>query len=67
MGSIAASIVNIVTIGILIVIANKEGTRYWDPVPYQKGKTRAKQVIIMVTVVLLVGMGGMFWPAIWLP
>ncbi len=58
--SIAASIVNIVTIGILIVIANKEGTRYWDLVHYEKGKTRAKQVIIMVTVVLLVGMGGMF-------
>lgn len=58
--SIVASIVNVVTISILIVITNKRGSNYWELVNYQKEKTPSKQIITMVIVILLVGMVGMY-------
>lgn len=58
--SIVASIVNVVTISILIVITNKRGSNYWELVNYQKEKTPPKQIITMVIVILLVGMVGMY-------
>lgn len=58
--SIVASIVNVVTISILIVITNKRGSNYWELVNYQKEKTPPKQIITMVIVILLVGIAGMY-------
>lgn len=57
--SVAASAVNIVTILLLVLIAKKNGGRYAQLIAYEKGKTKAKQVIAMIFIVLLVGMGGM--------
>lgn len=58
--SVVASIVNVVTISILIVITNKRGSNYWELVNYQKEKTTSKQILTMVIVILLVGMVGMY-------
>ena len=58
--SIVASIVNVITISVLIVISNKQGSNYWELINYQKGKTTPKQIISMVIVILLVGMVGMY-------
>lgn len=58
--SIVASIVNVVTISILIVITNMRGSNYWELVNYQKEKTPPKQIITMVIVILLVGIAGMY-------
>lgn len=57
--SIVASLVNIVTILLLLLITRKNGG-YAKLINYEKGKTRPKQVIIMILVILLVGMGGMY-------
>ncbi len=58
--TIVASIVNVITIGLLIVITNKQGSNYWELINYQKGKTTLKQIILMVALILSVGMAGMF-------
>lgn len=57
--SIVASLVNIVTILLLLLITRKNGG-YAKLINYEKGKTRPKQVIVMILVILLVGMGGMY-------
>ena len=58
--SIVASIVNIITIIILVIAAKKVGISYKKLINYEKGKTKAKQVIIMSIIVLLVGTWGMY-------
>lgn len=58
--SIAASVVNIVTVLILFFIAKKRESTYWDFINYQKGKTTGKQIVSMSVVILLVGMSGMY-------
>lgn len=58
--SIAASVVNIVTVLILFFIAKKQESTYWDFINYQKGKTTGKQIVGMSVVILLVGMSGMY-------
>ena len=58
--SIAATLVNVGTVLLLVFLARKCGFNYRELINYQKGRTRAKQVIIVTAVVLLMGMGGMF-------
>lgn len=58
--SVAASVVNIVTILLLVFIAMKSGGSYAKLINYEKGKTEAKQVTGMIFLVLLVAMGGMY-------
>ncbi|MDE6642195.1 MAG: CPBP family intramembrane metalloprotease [Acetatifactor sp.] len=58
--SIAASIVNIVTILILVYVAKKNKSSYRELINYQKGKTKAKQIIGISVLVLVVGMSGMY-------
>ena len=58
--SVAASVVNIVTILLLVLISKKMGGSFKELINYEKGKTKPKQVVAMTTIVLLVGMGGMF-------
>lgn len=57
--SVAASAVNIVTILLLVLIAKKNGGSFTQLIAYEKGKTKAKQVVSTIFIVLLVGMGGM--------
>lgn len=58
--SIVASIVNIATILILVVIAKTKNMNYWNLINYQKGQTTIKQVVVMSAVILVVGMTGMY-------
>ena len=55
--SVVATIVNIVTIIILILITKNN---YKKLINYEKGKTKVKQVIIISLIVLLVGTIGMY-------
>lgn len=57
--SIAASGVNVVTILLLVLLTRKNGG-YAKLINYEKGKTKPKQIVGMIFLVLLVGMGGMY-------
>lgn len=57
--SVVATVVNIITIFILILATKKNGG-YLKLINYEKGKTSVKQVILITLLVLLVGMGGMY-------
>ena len=58
--SIVATIVNIITILLLVFITKKIGSSYKELINYEKGKTKAKQAIIISIIVLLVGTMGMY-------
>lgn len=58
--SIAASIVNIVVILILHFSTKKNNSSFWELINYQKGKTKAKQIIGISVLVLVIGMMGMY-------
>jgi hypothetical protein len=57
--SIVASIVNITTILLLILITKKNGG-YKKLINYEKGNNTPKQVTGMIFLILFVGMGGMY-------
>lgn len=58
--SIVASVVNVVTISLLIFISKKQGCSYWQLINYQRGKTTVKQIVSMTVIILVVGMLGMY-------
>lgn len=58
--SIVASIVNVITILLLILITKKSGSNYRELINYQKGKTTIRQIVKMTVVILTVGMLGMY-------
>lgn len=58
--SVAASAVNLLIILLLVLISQKQGGNYWKLINYEKGKTTPKQVIAMVLLIVVLGMGGMF-------
>ncbi len=58
--SVAATIVNVFTILLLVYAAKKNGSTYWELINYQKGSTKAGQVVVISLVILLVGMSGMY-------
>ena len=58
--SVVASVVNVVTILLLLFVARKQGSNYWKLINYEKGKTTAMQVVVMSVVILIVGMIGMY-------
>lgn len=58
--SVVASVVNLITILLLVFVSKKQGSNYWKLINYQKGKTTAKQVIAMSMLILIVGMIGMY-------
>ena len=51
--SIVATIVNIITIIILVIVCKKKNISYSKLINYEKGKTKAKEVIIMTLIVLV--------------
>lgn len=59
MWSVVASVVNIITIILLVIVSKKNGG-YAKLINYEKGKTKPKQVVLMILLILLVGMGGMY-------
>lgn len=58
--SIVATIVNIITILLLVFITKKIGSSYKELINYEKGKTKVKQVVIISIIVLVVGTMGMY-------
>jgi membrane protease YdiL (CAAX protease family) len=58
--SVVASVVNVITILLLVFVARKQGSNYWKLINYEKGKTTVKQVVVMSVVILIVGMLGMY-------
>ncbi|MBR3378148.1 CPBP family intramembrane metalloprotease [Candidatus Saccharibacteria bacterium] len=58
--SIVATIVNILTIIILVLLTKKAKSNYAELINYKKGKTTKKQIIIMTLIVLFVGTWGMY-------
>lgn len=58
--SVLASAVNLLLILLLVLISRKQGGNYWKLINHEKGKTTPKQVIAMILLILLVGMGGMY-------
>lgn len=58
--SIVATVVNIVTILILIFVTRKMKISYGKLINYEKGKTKIKQIIIISFVVLWIGTIGMY-------
>ena len=57
--SIVASVVNIAIILLLVLITRKNGG-YKKLINYEKGKTTPKQIVTMVILILVLGMGGMY-------
>lgn len=58
--SAAASVVNIITILILVFWSRKNKSSYWELINFQKGKTKAKEILLISLLVLVVGMAGMY-------
>ena len=58
--SIVATIVNIITILLLVFISKKMNISYSKLITYEKGKTKIKQIIIISLIVLFVGTFGMY-------
>ena len=58
--SIVASIVNIITIVILVLVAKKLNVSYFKLINYEKGKTNIKQIIIMCIITLVFASTGMY-------
>ena len=58
--SIVATLVNIITILLLILAAKKKDKTFWELINYEKGKTKISQVIVVSVIILFVGMGGMY-------
>lgn len=57
--SIVASVVNIAIILLLVLITRKNGG-YKKLINYEKRKTTPKQIVTMVILILVLGMGGMY-------
>lgn len=54
------TIVNIITIALLVILAKKSGMTYPELINYRKGHTKVSQVILISAVILIVGTGGMY-------
>ena len=57
--SVIATIVNIVTVFVLMKLAKKNGQTYWKLINYEKGKTKIRQIVTVTVAILLSGMGCM--------
>ena len=55
-----ATIVNILTVIMLIYISRKNDMTYLDLIGYRKGDTSIKQIVIISIMILSVGGGGMY-------
>jgi len=58
--SAVAVFINIATISILFFICKQNRITYQELIGYKKGETKAKSVILMVLLTLVIGMGGMY-------
>ncbi len=58
--TIVATVVNFITIFILVIAAKKNGMSYLELINYRKGTTKVKEIVLISIMILLVGMGGMY-------
>ena len=58
--TIVATVVNIITIVVLVFAAKKNGMTYWELIGYRKGNTKISQVVVVSIIVLVIGTGGMY-------
>ncbi len=58
--TIVATVVNIITIALLVLAAKKNGMNYLELIGYKKRSTKISQILIMSVIVLVVGTGGMY-------
>ncbi|MBR1831840.1 MAG: hypothetical protein IJ784_05330 [Ruminiclostridium sp.] len=58
--SVADTIVNLLTIAMLIFAARSTGQTFAELIGYKKGQTKVRQAVIMSVIILVVGMGGMY-------
>lgn len=58
--TIVATIINLFTILLLILLARRTGQTYSELINYKKGNTKVRQVIIISLIVLTIGAGGMY-------
>ena len=58
--TIVATIVNVITIVVLVFAAKKNGMTYWELIGYRKGNTKISQVVVVSIIVLVIGTGGMY-------
>ncbi|MBR6101724.1 MAG: CPBP family intramembrane metalloprotease [Ruminococcus sp.] len=58
--SVAATLVNIVTVAAIVLLARKSGRSYKELINYRKGGRSVKKTILLVYVFVCVGMGGMY-------
>ena len=58
--SVADTIVNLLTIAMLIFAARSTGQTFAELIGYKKGQTKVRQTVIMSVIILVVGMGGMY-------
>ncbi len=58
--TIVATIVNVITIVVLVFVAKKNGMTYWELIGYRKGNTKNSQVVVVSIIVLVIGTGGMY-------
>ncbi len=61
--TVVATAVNVFTIIILVICAEKEGKTFKEKINYEKGKTSVKQVILVSLLIIVVGMGFMYLSA----
>ena len=58
--TIVASLGNIITILMIVLIAKKSKSSYRELINLEKGKTKIKQIVIMTLVILFIGTIGMY-------
>lgn len=58
--SIAASVVNIVTILLLVILAKSTGQSYGDLINYKKGNKSIQRLLLIPLGIIIIGMSGMY-------
>lgn len=58
--SVICTVCNVITIVLLMIICNREGTTYKKLIGYQKGQVNLKYTLLIIMLMLLLGVGGMY-------
>ena len=58
--TVVATIINILNIAMLIIMAKKCDMTYGELINYEKGRTKIKEVVIIIIVTFVLGMTGMY-------
>lgn len=58
--SVIAVVLNVLTIGLLVCLAKRNGQTFWQLINYRKGQTTWQQILGITLLVLVVGMAGMY-------